>query len=166
MSVVLATVLLVAKRADAQVMEIDLGSAIATTQCVRVDSGYVVGSIINMDALDSPNLKEYVVHEKAHQQQFRADSTLCIEYVKVKALVLKRSPRAADALAHWMPKLLKMEVEAYCTSAEVPIRKGALPSAVYLYDQELVMNQFSLFIEREVVMSTMFKQCGYLLATP
>lgn len=163
-SVVLATVLL-SLRANAQVVDIDVGAAIATTHCVRAPSGvgFSIVSIINMEKLDSPNLEEYVVHEREHRRQFAADTTLCAEIIRAKKLLTSGSKKAPDALAHWFPKLLKLEVEAYCVSAQVPIKHGAFPESVYLFDQNLLLGQLSDVLDREIIMTAWYNQCGQLL---
>lgn len=150
--------------AQAQVVDIDVNMAIAVTTCIRTDKGYEAVSVINMNVLDGPNLGEYKAHEAEHRRQFMADTSLCGEFIRVKSLARDYSEGAERVKAHWWPRVLKMEVQAYCVSARVPIKQGADPSAVYLFDQELLLTQFAGVIGRPLVMLAWFNQCGQLIS--
>lgn len=135
---------------------------VATTTCVREGDSTVVVSVINMDALASTYLKEYEVHEAKHREQFQRDSSLCPELMALNELIAKKpgSPETNAALGKWVPKLLRMETEAYCVSADIALERGAMPQAVYLDDQELMIGEFRNWLPPATVMAAWYAACG------
>lgn len=106
--------------------------------------------------------EEAEVHEAEHRRQLAADPALCAELVALKSFTDLGSAEAGRALAHWMPRLLQLEVEAYCVAARVPIRRGVTPSAVFLRDQDLLIYQFDGQLDRGEVERAWRAECGRL----
>jgi hypothetical protein len=142
----------------------DVQNAIAVTSCVETSKGkYEAYSIINMTYLDSADvLGEVRAHEAVHIRQYAADPTLCRDYLA--AFNAKPDKAFERAQAKWLPRVLQMELAAYCETAPLRMKQlNETAEVVYFNYLNRLTSQFSRYLPRELVTAAWFTACGKLL---